>query len=367
MARDRAGSPQTRGARGRLLRRAARLCRRRALGDVVAQRDALQRRTRVPRTRARGIGRRHRRRPHPSVPSALPDPGRRGARRRHRLGDRRGAGRHRGRDRSGRLPLPVPARRLRRTRGLDRRRTRGRAEPRRRVLLGHPERRSLSRPLRWPACTSAGARGRVARSATRSAAGLASGLAYLARPEGLGLACVLVVLALFEGLRGTWRLGHAFRWAASVGVAALLCVAPYAIALRRTPASGRSPRRSRSPRSSGVVPGTSPRRRPQRRTPLPLYAPVPASVAAGRLQLDRGEGGLVGRAGRHPAEARCSPPRACCCERSARRFATARCVLFVFGRLLRARATVARVRSTSLRSPGRTPSCSSGSPISRAT
>lgn len=62
-------------------------------------------------------------------------------------------------------------------------------------------------------------------------AGLGSGLAYLTRPEGLGLVLVLGALGGFAMVfrRWSWREGVA--WQAALGTAAMLCVAPYALAL----------------------------------------------------------------------------------------------------------------------------------------
>lgn len=62
-------------------------------------------------------------------------------------------------------------------------------------------------------------------------AGLASGLAYLARPEGLGLAVVVGGLGLGSIVRQRWGLGAGAAWLGALGAAALLCVAPYVWAL----------------------------------------------------------------------------------------------------------------------------------------
>lgn len=64
-----------------------------------------------------------------------------------------------------------------------------------------------------------------------AAAGLASGLAYLTRPEGVGLVLVVAGLGVASIATGrwTWRAGAA--WLAALGVAAALCMAPYVVAL----------------------------------------------------------------------------------------------------------------------------------------
>jgi hypothetical protein len=72
---------------------------------------------------------------------------------------------------------------------------------------------------------------RTGRPAWAAAAGLASGLAYLTRPEGLGLVLVLGGLGLVSIVRGRWSLGAGAAWHGALGAAALLCVAPYVWAL----------------------------------------------------------------------------------------------------------------------------------------
>jgi len=61
-------------------------------------------------------------------------------------------------------------------------------------------------------------------------AGIAAGLAYATRPEGLGLALVAGGLGLFEIGRRRWPLGAGAGWLAALGTGALLCVAPYVVA-----------------------------------------------------------------------------------------------------------------------------------------
>jgi len=148
---------------------------------------------------------------------------------------------------------------------------------------------------------------RSARSA--ALAGLASGLAYLTRPEGLGLACILVAIAGLEWSRGNWRLVPALRFAAGVATAAALCVAPYVVAVQhQTGAWGLTQKKSVSqltgaaPRAADVAaPAPIPRRTA---AASPLHAAIPPSAAVARAQIDRGEDGLaVVRAGSTPERA----------------------------------------------------------------
>ena len=127
------------------------------------------------------------------------------------------------------------------------------------------------------------------------AAGLASGLAYLTRPEGLGLACVLVGLAFVEALRGSWRVAPALRWATGMAVAALLCVAPYSVALQRYSGEWSLTTKKSIGDLVGVAPDAAERPAEARVRPArsPLYAPVSPAVSANRLQLDSGEDGLA--------------------------------------------------------------------------
>jgi len=59
------------------------------------------------------------------------------------------------------------------------------------------------------------------------AAGLLAGLAYLTRPEGLGVAVVGAGAAGGLCLAGRWPLRRAAVWTAALGLGAALCVAPY--------------------------------------------------------------------------------------------------------------------------------------------
>jgi hypothetical protein len=135
-----------------------------------------------------------------------------------------------------------------------------------------------------------------------AAAGIASGLAYLTRPEGLGLACVLIVLVGLEWLRGSWRLASALRVAGGVATAAALCVAPYVIALQQNTGEWALTHKKSVSQFMGAGPvATDVAAAPPR---SPLHAPAPPSVLTARLQLDRGEDGLaVVKAASGPARA----------------------------------------------------------------
>jgi hypothetical protein len=113
-------------------------------------------------------------------------------------------------------------------------------------------------------------------------------------------------------------------------VAALLCVAPYAIALQQHSGAWSLTKKKTMAEVTGVMPDVAAAPRAAPRTHSPLYAPVPASVAAGRLQLDRGEGGLsVERAETKPKRVLAAARMLLRTERSAFRYGAL--VLLVFG------------------------------------
>jgi len=62
--------------------------------------------------------------------------------------------------------------------------------------------------------------------------GALAGLAYLTRPEGLGIALVVGLVGGLEVLRGRWRLLPGAGWALAMAGGALLFVLPYATVLR---------------------------------------------------------------------------------------------------------------------------------------
>ena len=142
-----------------------------------------------------------------------------------------------------------------------------------------------------------------------AAAGIASGLAYLTRPEGLGLACVLIALVGFEWLRGTWRVVPALRVAGGVATAAALCVAPYVIALEQNGGGWTLTHKKSVSQFTGAGPASidvasAPPRVQRMPARSPLHAPVSPAIAATRIQLDRGEDGLaVEKAASRPARA----------------------------------------------------------------
>lgn len=64
-------------------------------------------------------------------------------------------------------------------------------------------------------------------------AGAAAGLAYLTRPEGLGLVLVLGGLGTLAVVSGRWPWRAGAAWLGALGAAALLCIAPYVVALHQ--------------------------------------------------------------------------------------------------------------------------------------
>ena len=131
-----------------------------------------------------------------------------------------------------------------------------------------------------------------------AAAGLASGLAYLTRPEGLGLACILVAIVGLEWLLGNWRTAPALRVAGGVAMAAALCVMPYVVALQQHSGEWRFTQKKSVSQFTGAAPRAAdvaalPPITPSALAPSPLRASIPPSVVATRAQIDRGEDGLA--------------------------------------------------------------------------
>ncbi len=140
-------------------------------------------------------------------------------------------------------------------------------------------------------------------SSSAAAAGLASGLAYLTRPEGVGLACILVMIVGLEWLRGNWRGAQALRVAAGVAIAAALCVVPYVVALQQYSGAWELTHKKSVSQFTGAAPRAAdvaapPPMPPSARAPSPLHAAIPPALAAARAVIDRGDDGLaVERAG----------------------------------------------------------------------
>ncbi len=70
------------------------------------------------------------------------------------------------------------------------------------------------------------------RATAAAAAGALAGLAFLTRPEGVGVVVVALGFAAARVLRRRWPLPRALRWAAALSDAAVLVAAPYLVALR---------------------------------------------------------------------------------------------------------------------------------------
>lgn len=64
------------------------------------------------------------------------------------------------------------------------------------------------------------------------AGGIFAGLAYLTRPEGIGLVVVATVLAAGAWLHGSWSARRALTLAGVFAASAMLCAAPYIVAVR---------------------------------------------------------------------------------------------------------------------------------------
>jgi hypothetical protein len=123
-----------------------------------------------------------------------------------------------------------------------------------------------------------------------SAAGVAAGLAYLTRPEGIGIVVVAVALAGLGWLRGSATPAQALRWAASCAVAAALVAAPYTIEMQRRTGAW-SLTQKKSVRELVGAPDPAPVTPPAPTRGPAAPPPVPPGGVEGRL--DRGEDGLA--------------------------------------------------------------------------
>lgn len=124
---------------------------------------------------------------------------------------------------------------------------------------------------------------RTGRAGWAAAAGLGSGLAYLTRPEGLGLGLVIGALGLGAIARGRWRLGAGLAWLGALGAAILLCVAPYAWALHEVTGTwALTHKKSVAALASAEVlatPGAPAAARPPAAPASPARPPPPAAPA----------------------------------------------------------------------------------------
>ena len=149
-----------------------------------------------------------------------------------------------------------------------------------------------------------------------AAAGLASGLAYATRPEGLELATVLGLLALLEAVRGPWisaapgrfALRRCALWLAALGAGAAVVVVPYALLLERaTGAWSLTPKRSVARLVAPLAAPPEPRALPPARRPDPplwsayLEPPPAASIDPEAIAIDEREDGMAVLVARTPA------------------------------------------------------------------
>jgi len=125
--------------------------------------------------------------------------------------------------------------------------------------------------------------------------GVASGLAYLVRPEGIGLVAVAAALACLAWLRSGWSSSQALRWVFAVAVAAALCAAPYAIALERHTGAWTLSQK----KSVGGLLGAG---APPRITSSPTAAASPAPPWSVGGRADRGDDGLAVVSAQSPSE-----------------------------------------------------------------
>ena len=136
---------------------------------------------------------------------------------------------------------------------------------------------------------------RSGRYPVAAAAGAATGLAYLTRPEGIGVAVVGVVFCVAELARRRWSASRALAWGGALVAGCALLMAPYAIALRAQTGSWTLTQKKSLLSLSGPDRGAGPRRQ--------LPAAVEAAVVSEHPFLE-----TVLRGPRIPASAPASHP-----------------------------------------------------------
>ncbi|MEB2346804.1 MAG: glycosyltransferase family 39 protein [Deltaproteobacteria bacterium] len=118
-------------------------------------------------------------------------------------------------------------------------------------------------------------------------AGVASGLAYLTRPEGLGLALVLAALGVGSIVRRRWTRRAGAAWLVALGTATAACMAPYVVALHALTGEWTLTHKKSVAAlvgaERGVTPGAPvrPRRAPPPESVEPAPAPPEATATAG--------------------------------------------------------------------------------------
>lgn len=114
-------------------------------------------------------------------------------------------------------------------------------------------------------------------------AGVASGLAYLTRPEGLGLALVLAALGVASIVRRCWTLRAGAAWLAALGIATAACMAPYVLALHALTGEWTLTHKKSVATLVGAERGVTPGApvRPRRERPREPSPPEPAQAGRG--------------------------------------------------------------------------------------
>jgi hypothetical protein len=115
--------------------------------------------------------------------------------------------------------------------------------------------------------------------ALAAVAGAASGLAYLTRPEGAGLALVLAALGVASIVRRRWTLRAGAAWLVALGVATSACMAPYVLALHELTGEWTLTHKKSMATLVGAKTGATPGApaRPRRGRPREPARPAPAA------------------------------------------------------------------------------------------